>query len=83
MIPDAAAFPVHERVTDVETHRPARPDRALTRRLMSIRPQPSAVVPVRYAATTGSYARVHSPYFYGLRTHTVTEDQEVCGEVQV
>ena len=78
-----SAFVVHERVSDVETADVARPARALTRRLMSICPQAHSVVPTRYAATTGSYARVHRPYSYGLRIHTVIKGQEVCGEVQV
>jgi len=83
MTAGGSVFTVHGRVTDVETAGTSRPDRALTRRLMSIRPQPRRVVPARYAATTGGYARVHSHCFYGLRTHTAIKGQEVCGEVQV
>ena len=83
MSADTSGFVVHKRVSGVETAGAARPARALTRRLMSIRPQPRRVVPARYAAATGGYARVHRPYSYGLRIHTVIEGQEVCGEVQV
>jgi len=83
MTADGSVFAVHGRVTDGETPGDVRPDRSLTRRLMSFRPQPRGVVPTRYAATTGGYARVHSPCFYGLRTHTAIKGQEVCGEVQV
>jgi len=78
-----SAFAVHERVKGVQTSAALPPARALTRRLMSIRPQPIGVVPTRYAATTGGYARVHRPYSYGLRIHTAIKGQEVCGEVQV
>jgi hypothetical protein len=83
MTAGGSVFAVDGRVTSVDTVAVVRPDRALTRRLMSIRPQPGGVVPSRYAAATGSYARVHSSYFYGLRTHTAIKGQEVCGEVQV
>ena len=83
MTRERSAFAVHDGGTGVETAASARPARAITRRLMSIRPQPRRVVPSRYAAATGGYARVHSPCFYGLRTHTAIKGQEVCGEVQV
>ena len=79
----ASAFAVHGRVSDVESADGRRGARALTRRLMRILPQAHGVVPSRYAATMGGYPRVHSPYFYGLRTHPVIQGQEVCGEVQV
>jgi len=78
-----SAFTVDGRVTNVQTDGAGRLARSITRRLMSIRPQPGGVVPSRYAAATGGYARVHSPCFYGLRTHTAIKGQEVCGEVQV
>ena len=78
-----SAFVVHERVSGVEISAAGLPARALTRRLMSIRPQGAGVVPTRYAAVTRGYARVHRPYSYGLRIHTAIKGQEVCGEVQV
>ena len=80
---EGSAFSVHDGGTGVESGGPARAARAITRRLMSIRPQPRGVVPSRYAAATGGYPRVHSPCFYGLRTHTAIRGQEVCSEVQV
>ena len=83
MTPGTSAFAVHGRVNGVESAAVGRDTRALTRRLMRIHPHANGVVPSRYAAAMGGYPRVHRPYFYGLRIHTVIKGQEVCGEVQV